>query len=60
MSDDVCSVTCPYCFESMEIWLDPDSRGNMVQDCEVCCNPWEIFVSRDEEGNAFADVRRAQ
>lgn len=60
MGDDVASVTCPYCFESMEIWLDPDSKGSMVQDCEVCCNPWDVFISRDEDGRPWVDVQRAQ
>lgn len=60
MSEDIAFVTCPYCFESMEIWLDPDSSGSMVQDCEVCCNPWDVYISRDEEGFPSVDVRRSQ
>lgn len=41
------SVTCPYCFESVTIFLEPDVAGPMVQDCEVCCNPWQVTVTRD-------------
>jgi hypothetical protein len=37
-------VTCPYCGEQVEIYLEPDVRGSFVQDCEVCCNPWRITV----------------
>ena len=43
-------VTCPYCGEQVEIYIEPDVRGSFVQDCEVCCNPWRIRVTgRDDE-----------
>jgi hypothetical protein len=38
-------VTCPYCGEDVEIYVEPDTRGTLVQDCEVCCNPWRLHVS---------------
>ena len=38
-------VQCPYCGEAVEIYLEPDVRGTLVQDCEVCCNPWTVRVS---------------
>ncbi len=38
-------VTCPYCGEELEIQIEEDVRGTLVQDCEVCCNPWRIRVS---------------
>jgi hypothetical protein len=38
-------VTCPYCGEQVEIYVEPDTRGTLVQDCEVCCNPWRVRVS---------------
>lgn len=40
-------VTCPYCGEEVEIYLEPDVRGQFIQDCEVCCNPWLVRVARD-------------
>ena len=39
------TVVCPYCGESLVISLEPDLRGEFVQDCEVCCNPWQIRVA---------------
>lgn len=61
MDPDVWTVTCPYCFESMETWVDPATSGSFVQDCEVCCQPWQVFVERDEDGAlAHVDVDRAQ
>ena len=44
--DDYFSVTCPYCGEEIEIYIEPDVRGTFVQDCEVCCNPWRVSVRR--------------
>lgn len=60
MSSDGAAVTCPYCFEELELHVDPDVEGSYVQDCEVCCNPWQITVSRDEDGRLSVDVGRAQ
>lgn len=58
--DDVVSVQCPYCFEVVEIDLDPETHGRMVQDCEVCCNPWQLTIHRDGEGGVTVDVERAE
>ena len=56
--DDQLVVTCPYCGEEVEIYLEPDVRGTFVQDCEVCCNPWRVsvFGSRD---NRDVQIARA-
>ena len=51
-------VECPYCGEQVEIYLEPDVRGSLVQDCEVCCNPWMIRVVRDGQ-ERYVDVSRA-
>ena len=58
--NDVAQVQCPYCFESMELQVDPETKGSLVQDCEVCCRPWQVYVSRDEDGRLRVDVERAQ
>lgn len=44
LSPDQYDVTCPYCGEAVAIYLEPDVRGVLVQDCEVCCNPWLVRV----------------
>jgi hypothetical protein len=51
-------ITCPYCGEDVEIYLEPDTRGILVQDCEVCCNPWQLRVVSDGD-DRFVDVSRA-
>jgi hypothetical protein len=58
--DGIFSVQCPYCFEVVEVWLEPDVSGRLVQDCEVCCNPWSVSVWRDGDGRRGIDVDRAQ
>jgi prolyl-tRNA synthetase len=51
-------VTCPYCGEDVEIYVEPDVRGTVVQDCEVCCNPWRVRIV-DEEDERSVEVQRA-
>jgi hypothetical protein len=43
--EDLFLVTCPYCGQEVEIYLEPDVEGSFVQDCEICCNPWRVGVS---------------
>ena len=40
-------VTCPFCGEEVDLYLEPEVRGTLVQDCEVCCNPWNVRVTWD-------------
>ena len=44
MPDTEFTITCPYCGEEVEIYVEPETRGVLVQDCEVCCNPWQLRV----------------
>ena len=56
-SDEI-EVQCPYCFERVEITIEPDTWGSFVQDCEVCCNPWRVRV-HDDDGERSVSVMRA-
>lgn len=58
MSEDLVTVQCPYCGEWVEIYVDPDTSGSMVQDCEVCCNPWQLTVRRSASGEPTVAVDR--
>jgi hypothetical protein len=51
-------VECPYCGESVEITLDPGSGAaqDYVEDCEVCCQPWQVSVRYDDEGHAAVSI----
>ena len=57
-SDDLVTVVCPYCGEEVEVYLEADVRGTLIQDCEVCCNPWRIRV-RGRGDERSIDVARA-
>ena len=56
-ADTSAFVTCPYCSESIEIGVDPGggSVQHYVEDCEVCCNPWQVTV-RVIDGIASVEV----
>ena len=41
------TVTCPYCGEDVAIYIESDVRGTLIQDRDVCCNPWQLRVTRD-------------
>jgi hypothetical protein len=51
-------VSCPYCAEEIEVYVEPDLHGSFVQDCEVCCNPWTIRVVH-EGGERSIEISRA-
>lgn len=57
--EDSVRVQCPWCLEPVELWIDPETRGSFVEDCEVCCRPWQVHVDRDEEGRPVVRVTRA-
>jgi hypothetical protein len=57
--DDV-RVQCPYCFQIIDLALDPETRGVAIQDCEVCCRPWQLTVKRGKRtGKLRVRVERA-
>ena len=56
--NDRFDVTCPYCGEQVEIYVEPDVSGRLVQDCEVCCNPWIVRIVH-EDGDCWVEVGRA-
>jgi hypothetical protein len=43
---DVTTIICPYCGEPNEIYIDY-SGGELqqyIEDCQVCCQPWQVRV----------------
>ena len=57
--DDAAQVQCPWCHEQQELYVDPQTAGEMIQDCDVCCRPWRVFVSRDERGQLHVTLERS-
>ena len=53
------SVMCPYCGETSDLTFEDEgwSRQAYVQDCPVCCQPWQVELARDEEGDWGAVVK---
>lgn len=52
---------CPYCGEPVELYIDPDggSRQLYVEDCAVCCRPWEVEVVDQGSDEWKATLRTA-
>lgn len=50
---------CPYCGEENSLSVDPGGGPlqQYVEDCHVCCRPWEVTIRFDHEGHAWADLR---
>ena len=51
-------VYCPHCGEPNEVALDPGSGSDQeyVEDCQVCCRPWLMYVRYGRDGSAEVDV----
>ena len=40
---------CPHCWEEISMMLDSSvSSQTYVEDCEVCCNPIEIYTEFED------------
>ncbi len=45
------SVSCPYCAENYETPVDLTAGSfSYVEDCQICCQPIELFVEVNEAG----------
>jgi hypothetical protein len=53
-------LPCPYCGEEMELIIDEceGSHQVFVQDCPVCCRPWQVDVMLDPEYGWIITLRR--
>ncbi len=52
------TVTCPHCGEHVVIAFDPGGGSNQqyIEDCQVCCRPWQVSVWYDETGEVSVQV----
>lgn len=52
---------CPYCGEAVEVWVDVSAgrQQRYVEDCPVCCRPWDVSVTADEGGEAWVSLQRS-
>ena len=51
-------VVCPYCGEPVDIAIDPAGGTDQryEEDCEVCCQTWEVHVRYGGDGHAAVTV----
>ncbi len=51
--DDTYRLACPYCAEENELIVDLDGgqEQSYVEDCQVCCRPWQVRVGVDRKGH---------
>lgn len=54
------TVSCPFCGEPNTIWIDPSggSSQGYVEDCQVCCQAWQVTVRLDEDGEPSVSVEQ--
>ena len=49
------SIACPYCGEHYGTLLDlSGGSSNTIEDCQVCCQPIELRVTVNAEGELMA------
>jgi hypothetical protein len=36
---------CPWCGEDLEVFVEPDGEGVVLQDCDVCCRPCVVSIT---------------
>ena len=51
--DDAYEVTCPYCAgdNTLVVDLGGGASQSYVEDCQVCCRPWQVHVEIDDAGH---------
>ena len=61
VADESVTVVCPYCGEPMELGVDPGGGTvqDYVEDCQVCCQPWQVHVRWRRDGHADVHVETA-
>jgi hypothetical protein len=45
-------IQCPYCWEQIEILIDPaEAEQDYIEDCQVCCRPIHFRIHLDGKGD---------
>ncbi|HKX57937.1 MAG TPA: CPXCG motif-containing cysteine-rich protein [Steroidobacteraceae bacterium] len=57
--NELLELTCPYCGEDVELLVDVagGAEQSYVEDCPVCCRPWQVQVTGDPEEGWNATLR---
>ncbi len=53
------ATNCPYCGETVELYVDLGGGRHQVyvEDCPVCCRPWEVEIVGELGGDWNATLR---
>lgn len=59
MAADADPLTCPCCGEPVDLVIDEGggSPQSYIEDCPVCCRPWQVRVTLDPEMGWVASLR---
>ena len=59
---DPLAQRCPYCGEPVDVEVEElgASHEEYVEDCPVCCRPWTVVVTRDQEGDGIEILLRRE
>ncbi len=53
--------TCPYCAQHISMLFDLSvTSQTYIEDCEVCCNPIEVYYRVDRDRISEFDAQPAQ
>ena len=49
---EIIVTSCPYCGEPVELFIDEEGGQHQafVEDCPVCCQPWQVDVVQEIDG----------
>lgn len=49
---ELAEVSCPYCDEPVEVLIDEGGgeQQDYIEDCPVCCQPWQVDVRQGPTG----------
>jgi hypothetical protein len=45
-------ITCPYCWETITLLVDPSESQTYTEDCFVCCRP--ILINTEIQGDSVS------
>jgi len=58
---EIIEASCPYCGEQVEVIIDAGGGElqEYIEDCPICCQPWEITIEQDHHGDWSATLLTA-
>ncbi|MCS3903087.1 hypothetical protein J2T55_001104 [Methylohalomonas lacus] len=53
-------ISCPFCGENITLLLDLSvPEQDLIEDCQVCCQPMQLHYGVDADDNIWIDVQQA-